>query len=48
MLCGRYTEVDKNIYKVDSGDGQGFKVSAIKKKTQTILDELGVDILRKN
>lgn len=52
-LDEKYTAEDilkltKNIYKVDSGDGQGFKVSAIQKKTQTVLDELGVDILRKN
>ena len=52
-LDEKYTAKDilkltKNIYKVDTGDGQGFKVSAIQKKTQSILDELGVDLLRKN
>lgn len=49
----KYTAEDilkltKNIYKVDNGDGQGFKVSAIQKKTQDVLDGLGVDLLRKN
>ena len=52
-LDEKYTAEDilkltKNIYKVDNGNGQGFKVSAIQKKTQSILDELGVDLLRKN
>ena len=40
-------KLTKNIYRVDTGDGQGFKVSAIQKKTQTVLDTLGVDLLRK-
>jgi len=52
-LNEKYTAVDvmkltRNIYKVDSGDGQGFRVSAIQKKTKAILDTLGVDLLRKN
>ena len=52
-LNEKYTAEDilrltKNIYKVDAGDGQGFHVSAIQKKTQAVLDELGVDLLRKN
>lgn len=52
-LDEKYTAEDilkltKNIYKVDNGDGQGFKVSVIQKKTQAILDDLGVDLLRKN
>ena len=38
----------KNIYRVDTGDGKGFKVSAIQKKTQAVLDTLGVELLRKN
>ncbi len=38
----------KNIYRVDKGDGQGIKVSAIQKKTQELLDTLGVKVLRKN
>ena len=36
----------KNIYRVDTGDGQGGRVSAIQKKTQELLDALGVDLLR--
>ncbi len=41
-------KLTKNIYRVDTGDGQGFKISAIQKKTQELLDSLGVDLLRKN
>jgi hypothetical protein len=41
-------KLTKNIYRVDTGDGQGSKVSAIQKKTQVILDTIGVDLLRKN
>jgi len=53
QLDEKYTAEDvlkltKNIYKVDNGDGQGFKVSAIQKKTQAVLDDLGVDLLRKS
>lgn len=40
-------KLTKNIYRVDGGDKQGFKVSAIQKKTKTMLDTLGVDLLRK-
>lgn len=52
-LDDKYSAADvlkltKNIYRVDTGDGQGFKVSAIQKKTQGILTALGVDLLRKN
>lgn len=52
-LDGRYSAADvlkltKNIYSVDTGDGQGFRISAIQRKTQDILDTLGVDLLRKN
>lgn len=52
-LNGKYSAADvlkltKNIYKVDSGDGQGYRVSAIQKKTQKLLNDLGVDLLRKN
>lgn len=41
-------KLTKNIYRVNTGDGQGFKVSAIQNKTQTVLNELGVDLLREN
>lgn len=52
-LDERYTAEDmlklaKNVYRVDTGDGQGYKVSAIQKKTQELLDKLGVDLLRNN
>ena len=40
-------KLTKNIYRVDSGDKQGIKVSAIQKKTKNVLDTLGVDLLRK-
>ena len=40
-------KLTKNIYRVDNGDKQGFKVSAIQKKTKNVLDKLGVDLLRK-
>ena len=40
-------KMTKNIYKVDTGDGEGYKVSAIQKKTQELLDSLQVDLLRK-
>lgn len=51
-LDSKYTPEDvlkltKNIYKVDSGDGQGYKVSAVQKKTRELLQKLGVDLLRK-
>ena len=41
-------KLTKNIYRVDTGDGQGIKISAIQKKTQELLDSLGVNLLRKN
>lgn len=41
-------KLTKNIYKVNSGDGEGYRVSAIQKKTQQLLDQLGIDLLRKN
>ena len=40
-------KLTKNIYRVDTGDSEGFKVSAIQKKTQQLLEGLGVDLLRK-
>ena len=40
-------KLTKNIYRVDTGDGQDYKVSAIQKKTQTLLDAIGVNLLRK-
>ena len=40
-------KLTKNIYRVDSGDKQEIKVSAIQKKTKNVLDTLGVDLLRK-
>ena len=39
-------KLTKNIYRVDTGDGQGSRVSAIQKKTLELLDALGVDLLR--
>ena len=41
-------KLTKNIYRVDTGDGEGAKVSAIQKRTQALLDTLGVELLRKN
>jgi hypothetical protein len=51
-LTNKYSAEDvlkltKNIYLVNSGDNNGFKVSAIQKKTGSVLDTLGVDLLRK-
>ncbi|MBO6055257.1 MAG: transposase [Oscillospiraceae bacterium] len=51
LLDDKYSAEDvlkltKNIYRVDTGDGQGVRVSAIQKKTQELLDALGVDLLR--
>lgn len=51
-LSDKYSAADvlkltKNIYRVNSGDNNGFKVSAIQKKTMSVLDMLGVDLLRK-
>lgn len=39
-------KLTKNIYRVDTGDGQGIKISAVQKKTQELLDSLGIDLLR--
>ena len=52
-LDEKYTAEDvlkltKNIYRVDTGDGQEPKISAIQKKTKQLLDSLGVNLLRKN
>lgn len=52
-LYEKYTAEDvlkltKNIYRVDTGDGQEPKISAIQKKTKQLLDSLGVNLLRKN
>lgn len=44
--AGDVLKLTKNIYRVDTGDGQGVRVSAIQKKTQELLDALGVDLLR--
>jgi transposase len=41
-------KLTKNIYRVNTGDGQEYKVSAIQKKTQVLLDTIGVNLLRKN
>ena len=41
-------KLTKNIYRVDTGDCEGAKVSAIQKRTQALLDTLGVELLRKN
>ncbi|QSI00843.1 hypothetical protein DWQ65_12390 [Treponema phagedenis] len=41
-------KLTKNIYLVDSGDNQGFKLSAIQKRTQRILDTLGIELLCNN
>ena len=51
QLDAKYSAEDvlklaKNIYRVDTGDAQGGRVSAIQKKTQELLDALGVDLLR--
>ena len=39
-------KLTKNIYRIDTGDGQGIKVSAIQKKTNKILNTLNVNLLR--
>ncbi len=36
------------ICRVDTGDGLGTKISAIQKKTQELLDALGIELIRKN
>lgn len=40
-------KLTKNIYRVDTGDKEGIRISAIQKKTQNVLDILGVNLLRK-
>lgn len=47
LFDGTSIFITKNIYCVDTGDKQGFKASAIQKKTKNVLDTLGVDLLRK-
>ena len=41
-------KLTKNIYRIDTGDGQGTRISAIQKKTTKILSTLNVDLLRNN
>lgn len=41
-------KLTKNIYRVNIGNGQGYKISAIQKKTQEVLSTLGVNLLRNN
>ena len=38
----------KNIYGVNTGDSQEYKVSAFHKNTQVLLDTIGVNLLRKS
>jgi hypothetical protein len=50
-LYERYSAEDvlklvKNVYRVDMGDADGYRISAIQKKTSGVLDTLGVDLLR--
>lgn len=47
LFDGTSIFITKNIYCVDTEDKQGFKASAIQKKTKNVLDTLGVDLLRK-
>lgn len=44
--AGDVLKLTKNIYRVDTGDGQGIKISAIQKKAQALLDVMGVQLLR--
>ena len=39
-------KLTKNIYKVNTQEDQGYRVSTIQKKTQELLDTLDVDLLR--
>ena len=39
-------KLTKNIYKVDTGDGKGYKLSAIQKPTMKLLDDLKVSLSR--
>lgn len=50
-LDERYSAEDvlklvKNIYRVNTGDEEGFRISAIQERTQDVLKTLGVDLLR--
>ena len=38
-------KLTKNIYKVNTGDISGSRVSAIQKKTQELLDIMNIDLL---
>jgi transposase len=40
-------KLTKNIYRVDIGGGHAYNVSAIQKRTQALLDTIGVNLLRK-
>ena len=40
-------KLTKNFYRVDTGDKEGIRISAIQKKTQNVQDILGVNLLRK-
>ena len=40
-------KLTKKTYRVDTGNGQEYKISAIQKKTQALLDTIGVNLLRK-
>lgn len=51
-LDGKWSAEDilklmKNIYLVDSGDNLGYRLSSVQKKTQELLDLLGIDLLSK-
>ena len=39
-------KLTKNIYKVDTGDNGGIRVSAIQKKARELLETINVDLLR--
>ena len=41
-------KLTKNIYRVNTGEDQGYKISAIQKKIQELLDALEIDLLRNN
>lgn len=46
--AGDIIKLTKNIYLVDTGDGKGPILSKIRNKTKSVLNKLGVDLLRKN
>ena len=48
ILAEDVLKLTKNIYQVNTGGAQGRRISAIQKRTQDVLDTLGVDLLRKN